>query len=555
MDTFHTERSAVSRSESFRGTRHVSIARACERWKEIVGEKFLHVDELTVTRFGENVSGLSREIAAVLQPASTQEVQEVVRVAHECRIPLYPISRGCNWGLGSRLPVRSGAVLLDLSRLNRIHEVNAQHHYAVVEPGVTQGQLYDYLCEHHLPLMLNVTGAGRSTSLIGNALERGIGYFSSRADSLSGMEVVMGNGEILRTGFGSWPDSRITHHYKHGIGPGLDSLFVQSNLGIVTRAGVELLPAPEAHAALIVSLRDETKLGEFINRLADLRRRGAIQTVIHVGNRYRTEITLAPLLCERLQTETSDFQTMKASVEALLAAEGFGSWSAVIGLLGTSAHLQASLDEVKRELSELGRISVLTDLKIRGAKKILNALSFLPWARRKSAILDATEPLYGLSKGIPTDAALGSLYWPIGELPPKKQARPDRDGGGMLYFLPMMPLEGNVAVEMMDLTKGICDRFGFQPATTLNVVDTRTLEAVISLSFDRRKPDQVKAAHDCMEQLHALYVEKGYPPYRVGIQSMNRVVDLNNPFWKVIHDLKHVFDPHHIIAPGRYNLL
>ena len=51
------------------------------------------------------------------------------------------------------------------------------------------------------------------------------------------------------------------------------------------------------------------------------------------------------------------------------------------------------------------------------------------------------------------------------------------------------------------------------------------------------------------------YVEQGFPPYRVGINSMHRVVDENDPYWKTVRDLKKALDPNNIIAPGRYNLV
>jgi 4-cresol dehydrogenase (hydroxylating) len=109
-------------------------------WSDRFGAQLTRTDEATLRRYGENVSGLRREIVAVVYPESTADVQAVVRIANEVRVPLYPISTGRNWGLGSRLPVRDGAVVVDLSRMDRIHEVNETHGHAVIEPGVTRGR-------------------------------------------------------------------------------------------------------------------------------------------------------------------------------------------------------------------------------------------------------------------------------------------------------------------------------------------------------------------------------------------------------------------------------
>src|SRR5439155_6009065 len=98
--------------------------------------------------------------AAVLYPVSTEEVQQIVRIAAKYETPLYPISRGNNWGYGDACAVSDNQVIVDLRRMNKIIEVNAELAYAVVEPGVTQQQLYEHLRDNNIPLLLDVTGAG-----------------------------------------------------------------------------------------------------------------------------------------------------------------------------------------------------------------------------------------------------------------------------------------------------------------------------------------------------------------------------------------------------------
>src|SRR5260370_42151064 len=107
-------------------------------------------------------------------------------MANEVRLPLYPISPGCNWGLGSKLPVRDGAALVDLSRMDAIHEVNETHGYAVIEPGVTQRMLHEHLKNGQSSYFLSVTGSGAETSILGNALDRGIAHQGPRAEQISG---------------------------------------------------------------------------------------------------------------------------------------------------------------------------------------------------------------------------------------------------------------------------------------------------------------------------------------------------------------------------------
>ena len=529
---------------------------ALREWRATVREVNARDDQTTLAAYANNVGGLTRTIPAVLLPASTEEVQAVVRIANHYHVPIHPISRGHNWGLGSRVPVRDGAVVVDLSRMNRIREVNVACQYAVVEPGVTQGQLFDHLRAHDLPLLLNVTGASRDTSLIGNALERGIGYFSTRANSLSGMEIVLGNGEILRTGFGHIAGVQTAYGYRHGIGPELDGLFAQSNFGIVTSAGFDLMPRPAAEMALIAKIQRADQLGAFVEALADLRRREVIRTVLHIGNRERTQIALGPLVYDQLRQldPAAEHAALRQRSEALIAAAGFGPWSAVGGILGTPAELRLARKEIRRALRGVAQVMFISDGLLRLADNLSRPFAAVPWVRNQRVMLHAVQPLANLARGIPTDAAMQSVWWPLGDRPAQASDDPDQSHCGMIFCVPFLPPDGRIAKEAMDLTYSVYAKFGFTPFVTLNLVDSRALECVINNAFDRRKPEQVAAAHACNDELTAEFIRRGFPPYRVGPQNMQLVVNPDDQFWKTVRELKRVLDPNGIIAPGRYNL-
>ncbi|MCX6996453.1 MAG: FAD-binding oxidoreductase [Kiritimatiellaeota bacterium] len=534
-----------------------NLAVAVTAWQEALGAEHVLTAGEPLAAYARNVSGLSRVIPAVLRPGSTAEVQQIVRIANQFLIPLHPISGGCNWGFGSRLPVQDGVVVVDLSRMNRIHEVNVASHYAVVEPGVTQGQLCDHLRAQRLPLVLNVTGTARGASLIGNALERGIGYFASRADSLAGLEVVLGNGALLRTGFGHMAGARTAYAYRPGIGPDLGGLLAQSNFGIVTSAGVDLMPQLDATMVVIAKIDREEKLGRFIHALADLRRREIIRTVFHVGNRGRTRIALGPLVYDQLARldPALDPPARRQQAERMIDAAGFGPWSAVGGVMGTRGQLRDARREIRRALRGLARPLFITDRLVQAAKALSRPLAFLPWVRAQRIMLLAVEPLCGLALGVPTDECVKTVYWPVGAMPHSASDNPDLDYGGMLYCVPFLPPDGRVAQEAVELTRRVYARHGFEPFITLNLVDSRSLEGVINMAFDRRQPEQVAAAHAANDELTAEFIRRGYPPYRVGVQNMDLVVEPHDTFWQLVRDLKQVFDPHHIISPGRYNLV
>jgi len=529
---------------------------AIEACVSCIGEAHVVAEADALANWCANVSGLERDVPLVLRPSSTAEVKSLVLLANKFRFSLYPISCGKNWGLGSGLPPRDGTTILDLGRMNRIIEVNVDLHYAIVEPGVTQAQLHTYITTHDLPLVINITGAGLGTSLIGNALERGIGYFASRADELCALEVVLGNGDVIQTGHAHYSNAKTANVYRHGTGPALDGLFAQSNFGIVTRATVALMPEPAYRSSVVAQIDDDARLPLLVDRLANLRKHNVIRDVVHIGNRHRSLITLAPLLCKHLAGANGDGEE-KHRQEAIniLKREKFGSWSALVGLSGRESMVRSALQEVEAELCTVARLSVLDDRRLNGALSLFSRFrKVLPLARRKEAVLSAMAPLYHLTKGIPSNAPLDSLYWPLEGWTCDDHSEPDRDNCGMLYCLPFAPLTGAAASLLVAHAEPVFQKHEFVPYMTLNIVDSKILEGVVSLAFDKRDPKRTNAAHKCIEELQKRYVEEGLIPYRVGVQGMHQIIRENDPFWLTIRDLKEVLDPVGIIAPGRYNI-
>jgi 4-cresol dehydrogenase (hydroxylating) len=534
----------------------VSSSEAIEAWKRDLGADAVVSDIQSLENYTKSVCASSRQVVAVLKPTSLEQVQQIVTTANEFKVPLYPISCGKQWGMGSRLPVKDGAAIVDLAGMNKIIEVNARYHYAVVEPGVTQRQLLDYIEEHNLPLMLNVTGSTSDTSLIGNAMDRGVGYFDSRAHGISNMTVVLGNGETIQTGFGHFSNAKTKNLYHHGVGPSLDGLFPQANYGIVTSACIDLMPKPDQHMAVIIKVDSEDKLPLLIDALVSLRSRGIFTTIAHVGNRERSCITLAPLLYNQLidAGEPEDEITRDKAV-LMLEEGGFGPWSAAIGVLGTREQLKVAKKEISKTVCGFSKTMFLDDSLIEKAKFLCGVLSFIPAMRRQLMMLRAVEPIYGWTRGEATDVSVQALYWSSNDLDHLNQVDPDQSNSGVLYCLPIIPAFGETVFEVVNDTRETFARYGFEAAITVNLMGTKAMEGVVSLAFDRRNAEQTKAAHDCIQEMESRYMEQGYPPYRVGINSMHQIVNESDSFWRTVRDLKKALDPNGIIAPGRYNLI
>jgi len=180
------------------GVSERDFARATDRLASVVGSEWVFTSDEDVALYRDAYSPLFSEpgekvASAAVAPESAEQVQEIVRIANEYRIPLYPISTGKNLGYGGSAPVLSGSVVLDLKRMNRILEVDERNAFALVEPGVSYFDLYRHIQEQGLRLWIDCPDPGWG-SVIGNALDHGVGYtmnpYRDHFDAHCGMEVV-----------------------------------------------------------------------------------------------------------------------------------------------------------------------------------------------------------------------------------------------------------------------------------------------------------------------------------------------------------------------------
>lgn len=197
-----------------------------------------------------------RDPGLAVKVRSAEEVQAVVRLAGELHLPLAVRVSGSNVGALAMPP--PGGLVVDLSEMNRIHEVNVEDMYAVIEPGVTWEQLKAHLAEHDIPLRMGYPLSPPDTSIVANCLLDGLGNLSMRygsmADWMGGLEAVLPDGRMLRAGANAASDV----WFGNGPLPHLMGLFAnwQSTTGIVTRMAFQLWPTPAHRQRLFVLLYD-----------------------------------------------------------------------------------------------------------------------------------------------------------------------------------------------------------------------------------------------------------------------------------------------------------
>jgi hypothetical protein len=268
------------------------FADAINQFEEAVGKDWVFTSDQDVALYRDAYSpfmGEPEEIvaSAAVAPDGVEQVQKVVRIANSYKIPIYPVSTGKNLGYGGSAPVLSGSVVLDLKRMNRILEVNEKNAYALVEPGVSYFDLYRYIQEKGLKLWVDVPDPGWG-SPVGNSLDRGGGYlmpqYRNHFDSHCGMEVVLANGEVLRTGMGAMPGAKTWQEYKSGFGPWIDGIFSQSNFGVVTKMGFWLMPEPDAYLSGTVHVPRHDDLIPLVEIMTNLENTGVTNGMPDLGS-------------------------------------------------------------------------------------------------------------------------------------------------------------------------------------------------------------------------------------------------------------------------------
>lgn len=196
-----------------------------EAIREIVGDNWFFAEGNEFEARAEASIPYSKKPLAYVYPANRDEIKAILHIANRENIPLWPISKGKNWGYGAGTSVREGNVILGLDRLNHI-EVNVDLAYAVIEPGVTYRQLHQYLKENNIPLAADPIDGTADASVMGNALDRGHGGtdYGDHYGNLCGLEVILPNGETLSTGGGP-ENNKALHTHKWGVGPSIEGMF------------------------------------------------------------------------------------------------------------------------------------------------------------------------------------------------------------------------------------------------------------------------------------------------------------------------------------------
>ncbi|HZW41354.1 MAG TPA: FAD-binding oxidoreductase, partial [Agromyces sp.] len=236
---------------------------------------------------------------AVVHPASVDEVQAVMRIAHATGTPVVP--RGAGTGLAGGAIASPGAIVLDLSLMNRILEISEADELAVVEPGVLNGELNDALAP--LGLWFAPDPASRAISSIGGNIATNAGgllcaKYGVTREAVLGLSVVLADGRLLRTG----------HRTVKGVtGYDLTALLTGSEgtLGIIVEATVRLRPIPRGETVTVAAAFPDVESAAAASAVVTAARiRPAVLELIDAAGLERVAAFLGPVALAGTPLET-----------------------------------------------------------------------------------------------------------------------------------------------------------------------------------------------------------------------------------------------------------
>ena len=488
--------------------------------REIVGPEWVFADAPRLVGYNDHMALRDQELSApsaAVAPAGVDHVQRILAVARKYRIPLWTVSTGRNLAYGAAAPRKPGCIVLDLKRMNRIIEVNEKHAYAVVEPGVSYFDLYNHLQRIGSRLWIDCAAPGWG-GVVGNLMDRGVGYtpYGEHFMAQCGMQVVLADGSVVETGMGAQPHASTGHTYRYGRGPWVDGMFTQSNLGVVTRIGIHLMPEPPGYRPYMVAFPEEDDIEQITEVIRPLKLNLLIPNAA-----VTVELNLeASVAVSRAQYFSGTGPLPESARRKIMEDLRVGKWNFYGALYGP----EKIMDNNWRVIEESFR-------QVKGAKFYFETDK-------------GNEAAFGyrakLMRGIPNLTEFGILNWV-----------PD---GAHIGFSPMAAVDGKTALEQYRFARDLAHEYGFD-YTGEYIIGWRDMHHVFVIFYSRHDADQKRRVYELMEVLIDRAAEQGYGEYRTHLDFMDRIAATykwnDGALAKLNNRLKDALDPDGILSPGK----
>lgn len=456
-----------------------------ESFSKIVGENDVSVDETELFAYSLDASNHQGVPWAIVRPENRDELVQILKFCNERAMPVNP--RGAGTSLAGQALTLKGGIILDTRKMNKIKEINIGDREVILEPGVVYSKLNEELAKYGYCFPPEPGSAMSCTvgGMVGNNASgiRAVKYGVTR-DFVLGLEVVLANGDVIRTG---------SRSIKTSSGYDLTRLFVGSEgtLGVFTEITLKILPMPKYAQVLIAVFKSVVDAGKVASQVINS---GITPSAMELVDQFCTA-AMNPALSKPLplgeaslmiETDGTMNETVKAEMEKVKKiCEDNGA-----------VEVRVSKDPEERQQMWRARDSVYTRLtQLRGESLVIHGVSDtgVPISKVPEALRELKE--VAKKAGAPLMIMFGhigdgNVHIGLSADPAKELEKGDRiarmiaetvinkykgtitaEHGAGLSKAVFMPLEHGKALEYMRKIKGVFDPKGIMNPGVMGLVD------------------------------------------------------------------------------------
>lgn len=408
----------------------------------------------------DRINNNERNVIAVVTPDNLDQLRELILFSADKAFSLFNLLSPGEINTAP-IPGNGAIVVIDLKKLNAIIEVDTKAAYALVEPGVNFEQLNAYLENNDIPFIVDFEKNSKQ-SVSGSISNRHYGYtpYGDQLMMQCGMEVMLANGNLIRTGMGAMPGSNSWQLFKYGFGPYVDATFTQSNNGIITKVGIWLMPKPPGYKPFTVQLPNEAALNQAVEIMRNFKINMLVPNTVAISSAQSDALQFA------------DEDITSSSDEAMAEKHQLGHWNVYGALYNLPANVDFLWQAVSGALGQIEGAKILSD----------EATATHPiWAQREKRMKGQFN---SINKHLADFSSIN------------------------VHFA--SPIDGDDAIKMANLLKNTSN------PNQLNMISQfaltwRTMMNQVQVLYPTGNPEKLAQARELTQQLINTFSEQGYP--------------------------------------------
>lgn len=425
--------------------------------------------------------------AYIVRPTSHDHLVEVINDLNSKGLTYSVVSTGANLGYGGKAPLASSDVLIDLFFLKGI-EVDESRSVAIIEAGVTQQELFDYLVKHDIEYWFHVTGAPAETSIVGNAMAGGYanGVNGIRYDKIISVKGVFNDGTEFDTHRGS--------NTKYDDSPDIRGCFKGGEHGIITEVIYELDPIPELMQISFFSVDPHEDIASVMDSFEYFRKHNVVQSNISIFNSYRIYAENTGHCSEKILNNQVAF---KQEIYKYLSDNGLDFWSGEYSGVIANTYTDKEVLEVTERYIENRLRKYITKFKsIEVTKEDILRLRKNTEARLPENALEGMRGRILTFTGMPKYGSVSMGYWRKGHVD-INDMNLERDKCGFLWLaLSLNPQSGNCLEIIQNLEKIVIES-NLEPFYVVDYIRPHESYIMWSIIYDRENKDDDAIAEQC----------------------------------------------------------